>query len=123
MTQLPLWIASAVALFICSVHAIAGAKDTAKPLSASRDLDTTAKHTALLVWHLMTVSLAQLAGLFAAAAYWDSRALAIAATLISFGFALTAIVYPLTAKVSFKVLPQATMFAGLVFLGTLAVTG
>ena len=122
MTVLPLWIAAAVAVFVCSVHAIAGGKDTAKPIAKSRDLDATAKHTALLVWHLMTVALAQLAALFAAAAYWDSQPIAIAATLISFTYAVTAVVYPLVAKVSFQVVPQATMFAGLTFLGSVAFT-
>lgn len=123
MMELPLWIGAGVASFVCAVHAIAGGKDTAKPLSKSRDLDQTAKHTAILVWHLMTIALAQLAALFAAAAYWGSRDLAIAATFISLSFAITAIIYPVTAKVSFKILPQATMFAGLTFLGTLGVTG
>ncbi|MEJ6397980.1 hypothetical protein [Yoonia sp. 208BN28-4] len=122
MTTLPLWIAAGVAAFICAVHAIAGGKDTARPIKASRDLDTTAKHTGLLVWHLFTVALAQLGALFAAAAYWDSQPLAIAATLFSLTYAITALIYPLVAKVSFKVLPQATMFAGLTLLGTIAAT-
>jgi hypothetical protein len=123
MSTLPLWIAAGVAAFVCAVHAIAGAKDTATPIGLSRDLDETAKHTALLVWHLMTVSLAQLSALFAAAAYWDSAPLGIAATLFSLSYAVTAVVYPTLAKVSFKILPQATMFAGLTLLGTLGVTG
>jgi hypothetical protein len=123
MSTLPLWIAAGVAVFLCAVHGIAGDKDTSTPIAKSRDLDVTAKHTALLVWYMMTVALAQLAAMFAAAAYWDIHALGIAATLISFSFAITAVIYPVIAKVSFKILPQGTMFAGLTLLGTLGVIG
>ena len=57
MSTLPLWIAAGVAVFLCAVHGIAGGKDTATPIAKSRDLDVTAKHTALLVWYMMTVAL------------------------------------------------------------------
>lgn len=120
MTTLPLWIAAFVASFVCAVHAIAGGKDTAKPIAAARTLDMTAKHTALLVFHLFTIALVQLTVMFAAAAYLDNRTLAVTATLICFSFAVTGVIYPIMAKVPFKVLPQASMFAGLAFLGSIA---
>ena len=107
----PLAAAAALSTLIACIHTFAGSRMDVRPLLASSTPET-AKSTTFYCWHLVTITLFAIAGLFAWSAWSpDEPASAVIATGFSAAFALWGFgAAALRRRSMVKELPQGLMF-------------
>jgi len=103
---------AAVAAAIAATHALAGGREIARPLLRQTALPPVVTLTHYYCWHLVTITLASLAGAYAYAALArDGYALAVTATLLSGVFCLWGVALVLWKRQRHSDMPQWILFA------------
>jgi hypothetical protein len=111
--------AAALSALWTVVHLFMGGAQVAGPLRQSRDLPAMVRDTAYLCWHLVSITLAIMAGLLLAAGLGASGAagLAMAGVALAAGFAAIGILLPLGIGAGYARLPQGWLFVPVAGLG------
>lgn len=119
MISTPFLAASALSGLWAGIHLFVGGSQVAAPLRASRDLPDLARDTAYLCWHLVSVTLLAMAGLFLAAGLGAGGAtgLAMAGVALAAGFAALGLILPLMIGAGYVQLPQGWLFLPVIGLG------
>lgn len=114
-----LFAAAAILSFaVFLVHTFAGGRAIATPLLKARDLHQVPKLTTYYCWHLVTIVLAVISGMFLLATLRpDSLDVAWIATLLTGTFCLFGLVLPIWHRQSYKHMPQGWLFLPIVVLG------
>lgn len=122
--NIALLVAAVLCLVIACIHTFVGSRTDVTPLLES-GVPEPAKSTLYFCWHLVTIVLFMMTGLFAWSAFDSSELLpAIAATFMSVMFAFLGFLVALIRKCSpFKDLPQGVMFVVLSAIGILGLWG
>jgi len=119
----PFLLPAAVAAAIAATHAFAGGREMARPLLRQAALPPVVTLTLYYCWHLVTITLAGLAGAYGYAAIAsDARALAVTATVLAGGFALWGVALVLWKQQRHRDMPQWMLFAVLTVSGVWALT-
>ena len=119
MTIIHPWLlgAALAAFATFLIHVLLGGRQFVPPLLAA-ELQSIVKHTLYYAWHLVTVSLALMAGAFAWAAFApDARAAAIVATALAGLFLAVNVVQNMAMRLSFTQHPQWIFFLVVTLLG------
>ncbi len=124
MTPLALFAAAALSTLWALVHLFIGGPEVAGPLRKARDLPEVARDTAYFCWHLVSVTLVLMAGLFLAAALGTRGAegLAMAGTALAAGFAALGLALPHLIGTDYRRLPQGWLFVPVIALGLWGLT-
>lgn len=101
------------------VHLILGGKEVVVPMRADRHLDPVVRDTLYVGWHYVSVSVAAMAGLFFIAVFAARADLAIAGTMLAWGFTLVGIGQVPAIGARYRDLPQGWLFLPIALLGTL----
>lgn len=118
--QILFGIAGCLATVWLVVHLILGGKEVVVPMRADRHLDAVVRDTLYVGWHYISVSLAAMAALFAIAIFAARADLAIAGTVLAWGFTLVGIGQVPAIGASYRDLPQGWLFLPIALLGTVA---
>ena len=119
MMSLPFLIAAALSAVWAAVHLFVGGPQVAVPLRTTRQISVTARETAYLCWHLVSVTLVLMAAFFLAAGLGvqGGLGLAMAGTALAAGFAGLGLVLPILIGSDYKQLPQGWLFLPVIALG------
>jgi hypothetical protein len=102
----------------CLVHVFLGGRLFARPLLAS-DLRPPVKHTMYFCWHLVTASLAVMAGAYFRAAFSaEAQAAAIFATALAGAFLIVSATQSIAMRLPFAKHPQGAFFLVVTALGS-----
>jgi len=113
-------IAAALSAFITLIHIFVGGPQLVVPLRKATELHPIVRETHYYCWHLVSISLGALSGLFLWSALSPSvHELAIVGTLISASFCLWGLVLVPSVRQSFRDMPQAFLFLPVAVLGGL----
>lgn len=116
-------ITGIVTLLLCLLHIVGGGKIAARPLLASKTMGSVAKYTNYYCWHMVTIIIATMGGMFIWAAYHAQAVeLAVVATGLAFAFMLWSFGIVAINKWRFMDFPQWLLFGaifGLSILGFL----
>lgn len=100
------------------IHIIAGGREIAAPLLASRDMHSVAKYTNYYCWHLVSITLiAMCAGLIWPAYDPAQSGLAVMWVVIAALFCFWSLLLVTWKKQSFLLMPQWSLFAVIAGLG------
>lgn len=119
-----LWFTAAgiCSLFVCMLHVIGGGKAFARPLLDTDGLSRTVKYTHYYCWHIVTIVLGAMGGMFLWAGYAQSGIdLAIVATLFGVLFMLWSLGIVAISKGKLFEFPQWLLFAPIAMLGIIGV--
>lgn len=112
-----IWVACGLSALTCLVHVFAGGPESARPLLES-DLGLVAKYTNYYCWHIVSITLAAMAGCYLLAAlYPQAWELAALATVLAAAFAVWSIALNLTVRPRFIELPQWILFLPITIAG------
>jgi len=115
-------VAGIGALFICILHIFGGGKIAARPLLDAKDLSRTAKYTNYYCWHIVTIVLAVMGGMYLwAALYASGIELAFVATFLAAAFTLWSFGIVILSKGKWFEFPQWLLFAPIAALGMVGV--
>lgn len=107
-----------VAVFL--IHTFLGGRTIANPLLKAQDLHPVPKLTSYYCWHIVTITLAIVSGMFAYAAYSSGGAdLGWTATLLTLGYCVLGLFVPIVKQQKYKDMPQGWLFFPIVVLGIL----
>ncbi len=111
-------VAGLFSLFACGLHIFAGGKIAARPLLDARDMSRTAKYTNYYCWHIVTIVLAAMGGMYVWAAYYaDGLDLAIVATIFAVLYMFWSFGIVVLSKGKLFEFPQWALFAPIAALG------
>lgn len=113
--MVPFSIAAALSLAWALVHLFVGGRQIARPLLAAQ-MPVTARSTAWMCWHFVSVTLFLLATFFLAAAF-GSDDLGLAGTLIAAAFFFTGLWAKTMTGETFARLPQGWLFLPVALAG------
>lgn len=100
------------------IHTFLGGRTIARPLLATPDLHPIPKLTSYYCWHIVTITLAVVSGMFAYAAVAEGgKDIAWAATLLTFGYCGLGLAVPVLNKQKFSHMPQGWLFLPIAILG------
>ncbi|MEM1378349.1 MAG: hypothetical protein AAGG69_13270 [Pseudomonadota bacterium] len=111
------WAAGALAGVWFLVHLFMGGREIAQPLLEVTAIEPTVRHTQYLCWHFTSVSIASMAGFYAAAAVSGNAAFAIAGTVLALGFLVIGVMLVVRLGESHARLPQGWLFLPVAALG------
>lgn len=120
MEQFYLIAAAALSALWFLVHVFLGGREVARPLRTATGMTDEARLVAWMCWHFTSVALAVMALGYGGAALWNLPGMAISATAMALGFALTGTWITARSDVAFIKAPQGLLFIPQVILGTLA---
>lgn len=102
------------------IHTFLGGRTIAVPLLNAQDLHLVPKLTSYYCWHIVTITLAIVSGMFVYAAYSQSGTdLGWAATLLTLGYCLLGLWVPVAKSQTYKNMPQGWLFLPIVIMGVL----
>jgi len=110
-------IAGALSIFVCLLHIFLGGREAAKPLLASKELGRTAKYTNYYCWHLVTISIAIMGGMFLWTGFGAGWELALVASILAGLFCLWSVGIVVLNKGRLWQFPQWLLFAPIVAAG------
>jgi len=117
--------AVAVAAVLCAlwagIHIVLGGREIEAPLRRDRHHPDSVRGPAVMVWHMMSVALVFLAGIFALGGILEQVALIWAGTVLATAFAIVGLMVPLRLGIPFRVMPQGWLFVPVAALGLFAV--
>lgn len=112
--------AGGLATIVCLIHTFLGGRAIAEPLLNAPGLHPVPKLTTYYCWHIVTITLAVIAGMFGyAALYTGGTDLGWVATILTFGYCVLGLAVPVFKNQAFKDMPQGWLFLPIVILGVL----
>lgn len=111
-------IASILATAVFLLHTFLGGRTIAKPLLETPGLHPVPKLTSYYCWHIVTITLAVLSGMFAYAAVFEGgKDIGWTATLLTIGYCGLGLAVPVLNKQKFSHMPQGWLFLPIAILG------
>lgn len=113
-----LFLAGISAVFTGLVHTFVGQKFVVRPLLAAKTFDHISRYTNYYCWHIVTIVLFSMAGMFFyAATHAESLELAWLATFYALAFVIWSLAMIMTHKLRFKHFPQWALILPTALLG------
>lgn len=113
-------VAALLSAAVFLIHTFLGGRTIAVPLLKAKDLHPVPKLTSYYCWHIVTITLAIIAGMFAYAAYsTDGIDLGWTATLLTLGYCLLGLWVPVRNNQKYQNMPQGWLFLPIVIMGVL----
>ncbi|QDG75240.1 hypothetical protein [Labrenzia sp. PHM005] len=113
-------VAAFLSAAVFLIHTFLGGRTIAVPLLKAQDLHPVPKLTSYYCWHIVTITLAIVSGMFVYAAYSQSGTdLGWAATLLTLGYCLLGLWVPVAKSQTYKNMPQGWLFLPIVIMGVL----
>ena len=106
-----LWCCAALSFAWFAVHLIVGGRQVALKVRRSRALDPLVRGVVWMCWHMVTVTLASMAGFFVASAMLDMPGLAIAGVILAASFSAVAFFAAPVMGCGYAKMPQGFLFA------------
>lgn len=118
-----IYAAAALSALWFVIHTFVGGRQVALVIRSDTTLDPMVRTVAWMVWHMVTVTLLFMAGIFAAAGLSASRELLGAGTILAGLMAAAGIFAPYALKHPFSSVPQGFLFLPVVALGAFGMFG
>ncbi len=113
-------IAAILSAAVFLIHTFLGGRTIAVPLMKAQDIHPVPKLTSYYCWHLVTITLAIVSGMFAYAAYsMNGLDVGWAATLLTVCFCALGLFVPALKGQSYKNMPQGWLFLPIAIMGVL----
>jgi len=114
--------AAGLSAAVCLIHTFAGGRTIAAPLLKAQDLKPVPKYVTYYCWHIVTIVLAMIAGMFAVAGLRaESLDLGLTATALTAAFCLLGLAVPPLKKQKYTHMPQGWLFLPVAVLGVLGI--
>lgn len=120
MTFWAVYAAAGLSALWFAIHTFVGGRQVALIIRQDTHLDPMVRTVAWMVWHMVTVTLLFMAGMFAAAGLLASRDLLAAGTILAALIAAAGIFAPAFLKHPFSSVPQGFLFVPIAALGIFA---
>lgn len=120
MTLWAVYAAAGLSAIWFGIHTFVGGRQVALVIRQDTNLDPMVRTVAWMVWHMVTVTLLFMAGIFAAAGVLASRDFLAAGTILAALIAAAGIFAPAYLRHPFSSVPQGFLFVPIVALGIFA---
>ncbi len=111
-------VCAGLSCIILAIHVFLGGPEIARPMRDCPNLNRVVRLTNYYCWHLVTISLAQLAVLFGWAAFTPAAApLAVIGTATAGAFCIWGIALVIKTKQKYRHMPQGLLFLPVAIIG------